>query len=845
MSEIHIDHVLSELTLNEKVKLLSGIDGWHTAAIPRLGIPSVRMSDGPNGVRGTRFFNGVPAACLPCATALGASFDTELIFSLGKLLGLECRAKGAHVLLGPTINIQRGPLGGRGFESFSEDPLLSGSLATSYCLGVQSENVIATPKHLVCNDQEHERVAVSALVTERALREIYLLPFQLALAGANPGALMTSYNKVNGCHASESPDLLQDIVRKEWNYKGLIVSDWFGTYSGSEAINAGLDLEMPGPSRFRGAGLVHAVTSNKVSERTINERVRTVLEMVKQAVRSEIPENAPEVERNIPEDKALLRRAASESIVLLKNNDQILPLNPNKKTLVIGPNANIAAYCGGGSAALPAYYSITPLEGISRRCTEDVTFSQGVYGHKELPLLGDQLKTKDGQVGYTFSVFTEPASNKNRKAVDILHMKSSSCFLMDYKHPKIHSDIYYITMEGIFEPTESGVYDFGLTVAGTGELFIDGEKLINNKINQRQGTSFFGIGTPEERGAQYLEAKKQYKILVDYGTAPTSNLKLHGVVSFGPGGLRVGCCKRIDIESAIQNAVDLATTADQVVICVGLSGEWESEGFDRPHMNLPPMSDELVERVLTVHPNAVVIVQSGTPVKMPWARDVKCLLHAWYGGNETGNGIADVIFGDVNPSGKLPLSFPEVIEQNPTYLSFRSEGGRVLYGEDIYVGYRYYEKVKVNPLFAFGYGLSYTVFCLSGLAVSQPLKALNRIKEEVLEVSVSVENIGPFSGAETVQIFISPPSSASISRPARELKGFKKLKLQQGEKQDIVIVIPVALATSFWNETQSAWVSEAGVYRITAVGTGEQNYLTNGFEISHTREWNGLLGLVD
>jgi beta-glucosidase len=251
MSAIDIEHVLSELSLNEKVSLLSGlssrpfqalsappapqltrkigIDGWHTSGIPRLGVPSIRMSDGPNGVRGTRFFNGVPSACLPCATALGATFDKELIFALGKLLGLECKAKGAHVLLGPTINIQRSPLGGRGFESFSEDPVLSGSLATSYCLGVQTEDVIPTPKHLVCNDQEHERVAVNALVTERALREIYLLPFQLVIEGANPQALMTSYNKVNGCHASESPDLLQDVVRKEWNYNGLIMSDWFVT----------------------------------------------------------------------------------------------------------------------------------------------------------------------------------------------------------------------------------------------------------------------------------------------------------------------------------------------------------------------------------------------------------------------------------------------------------------------------------------------------------------------------------------------------------------------------------------------------------------------------------------
>lgn len=370
---------------------------------------------------------------------------------------------------------------------------------------------------------------------------------------------------------------------------------------------------------------------------------------MKQTASSGIPESAAEAQRNLPEDRALLRRAAAESIVLLKNDDQILPLDSTKKTLVIGPNANIAAYCGGGSAALPGYYAITPLEGIRNCCTGGVVFRQGLYGHKELPLLGEQLKTKDGRPGYTFKVFTDPSSNKSRKAVDVLHMKSSSAFLMDYKHPEVQSDLYYITMDGIFEPVESGMYDFGLTVAGTGELFIDGEKIVDNKTNQRQGTSFFGIGTPEERGSKYLEAHKRYHIMVDYGTAPTSNLKLHGVVSFGPGGLRVGGCKRIDKERAIQEAVDLAATFDQVVVCVGLSGEWESEGFDRPHMNLPPMSDQLVQRVLDVQPNAAVVVQSGTPVTMPWARDAKALLHAWYGGNETGHGIADVIFGNVNP----------------------------------------------------------------------------------------------------------------------------------------------------------------------------------------------------
>lgn len=600
-------------------------------------------------MRGTRFFNGVPSACIPCATALGATFDNDLIFELGRLLGLECKAKGAHVLLGPTINIQRGPLGGRGFESFSEDPVLSGSLATSYCRGVQAEGIVPTPKHLVCNDQEHERIAVSAIVTNRALREIYLLPFQMVVAGAHPGAIMTSYNKVNGCHASENKDLLQGVVREEWGYRGMFISDWFGTYSVSEAVNAGLDLEMPGPSRFRGHTLMHAITSNKVSEDTIDERVRRVLELVKLTCQSGVQEKAPELQRNQPQDRALLRRAAAESIVLLKNDGGILPLNPTKKTLVIGPNANITTYCGGGSAALPAYYTVSPLEGIRNRCTGGVDFTQGVYGHKELPLLGEQLRTEDGKPGYVFRVFTEPPGTPNRVPVDTLHMKSTSAFLMDYQHPKIDGDLYYVTMEGILEPSGSGVYDFGLTVAGTGKLFIDGELVVDNHTKQRQGTSFFGIGTPEECGSMYLHANRPYRVLVEYGTAPTSRLKLHGVVSFGPGGVRLGGCRRIDPEQAIRDAVELAAQVDQVVVCVGLSGEWESEGFDRPQMDLPPWSDQLVQGLLAVQPSTVIVVQSGTPVTMPWADQAKALLQAWYGGNETGNGIADVLFGDVNP----------------------------------------------------------------------------------------------------------------------------------------------------------------------------------------------------
>ncbi|KAJ0421208.1 putative beta-glucosidase J [Aspergillus carlsbadensis] len=840
-----IDHIIAELSLAEKVSLLSGTDAWHTASIPRLHIPAIRTTDGPNGVRGTRYFNGVPSACLPCGTGLGATFNRDLLFALGRLLADECRAKGAHMLLGPTINIQRSPLGGRGFESFSEDPVLSGLLAASYCNGVKDGGVVPTLKHLVCNDQEHERVAVSALVTQRALREIYLLPFQLAIKGAGPGAVMTSYNKVNGLHASESPALLTAIVREEWGFGGAIVSDWFGTYSVADAVNAGLDLEMPGPTRFRGPALMHALTSNKVSERTLDARVRKVLELVHRATQTGIPAYATERELNRAEDRALLRRAAGESIVLLRNDGGVLPLDPRKKTLVVGPNADIAAYCGGGSAALAAYSTVSPREGIARmgQGASEVGFSQGCYGHKELPLLGEQLRTESGACGYMFRVYTDPPSTSCRSRgtpVDELHMTNSCAFLMDYTHPKISGDTYYATLEGIFEPAESGVYEFGLTVAGTGLLYVGDQLVIDNKTTQRAGTSFFGIGTVEERGELYLEAGQQHRILVEFSTAPTSKLKHHGVVSFGPGGVRLGGCRKLDADLAIQEAVRLAAESEQVVVCVGLSGDWESEGFDRPNMDLPGRTDDLVKAVLDVQPNAVIVVQSGTPVSMPWADSARALLQAWYGGSEAGNGIADVLFGDVNPSAKLPLTFPRHISHNPAYLSYRSERGRVLYSEDVYVGYRHYDAVGQAPLFPFGHGLSYTTFRLSALTLQETAPNASDIKDESICVTVSVTNTGPRSGAEVVQVYVRPPDTTIVGRPVRELKGFARVVVEPGETREVELVVPMGLATSFWDEARSAWLSEAGTYTVEVVGTGDENVLAAPLELSVSRFWNGL-----
>ncbi|KAJ5784609.1 uncharacterized protein N7503_009821 [Penicillium pulvis] len=840
MAPIDVEKAIEELTLGEKVALTAGRDFWHTVPIPRLNIPALRMSDGPNGVRGTRFFNGIPAACFPCATALGATWDAELLSEIGTLMGDEAIAKGVHIVLGPTINIQRSPLGGRGFESFSEDGVLSGTLAGYLCKSMQDKGVAATLKHFVCNDQEHERMAVNSIITQRALREIYLLPFQLAMRICRSACIMTAYNKVNGTHVSENEFLITDVLRKEWGWDGLVMSDWFGTYSTSDAINAGLDIEMPGKTRWRGEALAHAVSSNKVAQFKLDERVRNVLNLVNWVEPLGIPEGAEEIALNRPEDQALMRRAAAESVVLLKNEGAPLPLKKDGSLLVIGPNAKQAAYCGGGSASLAPYYTVTPFDGVSAKSNGDVKFSQGVYSHKELPLLGPLMKTEDGKTGFTFKVYNEhPSSGTERTVVDELQLIYSLGFLMDYVNPKIKSLTYYVDMEGYFTPEESGLYEFGVTVVGTGRLLIDGEIVVDNTKNQKQGSAFFGTATIEERGEKELKAGQTYKVVFEFGTAPTSDLDTRGIVAFGAGGFRFGASRRVSQEDLISAAVEQAKTAEQVVIFAGLTSEWETEGYDRDHMDLPPGSDELITRVLAANPNAIVVIQSGTPVTMPWVNDARAVVQAWFGGNECGNGIADVLYGDVNPSAKLPITFPRRLQDNPSYVNFRSERGRVLYGEDIYVGYRYFEKSDLAPAFPFGHGLSYTTFTRSDLSIQTvPEEAKYSESGEPITAAVTVTNTGSIAGAEVVQLWVVPPKT-DVNRPVRELKAFQKVFLEPGESKTLQLTVEKKLATSWWDEQREQWISEKGEYEVLITGTGDED-LRGTFEVGKTRFWLGL-----
>ncbi|KAK5054714.1 hypothetical protein LTR84_001606 [Exophiala bonariae] len=833
--KLDVESLLSQLTLTEKVALTAGKDFWHTNPIPRLSIPSIRLSDGPNGVRGTRFFDGTPSACLPCGTAIGATFDESLARQLGRLLGDEAKAKGAHVLLGPTINIQRSPLGGRGFESYSEDPFLSGVIAGNYCKGVQDKDIVPTLKHFVCNDQEHERMAVNAIVTERALREIYLAPFQTAIKLAQPGAVMSAYNKVNGTHASENKRLLEDILRKEWAWDGLVMSDWFGTYSTTEAIEAGLDLEMPGSTRFRGAALTHAVSSNKVKETELDNRVRNVLNLINKTRAAAIPEDAPETELNRPSDRALMRQAAAEAIVLLKNEDNNLPLKKEKPILVIGPNAKIATYCGGGSASLRPYAAVTPFDGIVSQSTSDVLFTQGAFAHKLLPEVGSSLRTEDGKVGFSLKVFNEPHGSSHRTLIEERHLTDANMWFIDFANPKLNKT-WYADIQGIFTPDESADYDFGLSVHGTGRLFINEQLVVSNMENQKPGSAFLGSGTVEEKGTVRLEQGHHYKLLVQWGCAETSQLKQGGLVDFGQGGVRIGSAVSLSREQAIADAAKLAKQAEQVVIFAGLTGEWESEGYDRENMDLPPGTDDLISHVLDANPNSVVVIQSGTPVGMPWINKAKSVLHAWFGGNETGNGLADVIYGTVNPSAKLPLTIPKRVSDNPAFLNYRSEGGRTLYGEDIYVGYRWYDKVGIEPLFPFGHGLSYTDFKIESLSI------VDHGTEKVCKVNVT--NTGSVAGAEVVQAYISPPkasdTASGIQRATKELRGFNKIYLEAKQAREVAIPIDVLRATSFWDEARNSWCSEKGTYKVLVGSSSQGPFLETELEVSKTQWWNGL-----
>ncbi|KAG8717130.1 hypothetical protein FRC09_014708 [Ceratobasidium sp. 395] len=849
---LDIEEIISKLTLNEKSRLLAGIDNWHTYPVPRLGVPSLRFTDGPNGARGTMFFEGVPAACFPAATGLASSWDLEFAQKVGQAIALDCKDKGAHVLLGPTVNIQRSPLGGRGFESYSEDPHLSGTLARAFIKGVQSENVAATIKHYVCNDAEFERMSMSSEVSIRALREIYLRPFELAIRDNKdaPWAIMSGYNRVNGLHASEHKHLLDSVLRKQWGWDGMIMSDWYGTYSTDTAIKAGLDLEMPGPPTWRADALQRCVVAQKLRVAEVDDRVRKVLGLINQVAASGIPENAEETGIPKKETVDLLRQAAAGANVLLKNSASLLPLSASSTSsiAVIGPNADAPVYSGGGSANLRPYKHTTALEGIRAAlpASAKVHHAIGSHAHKEAPLLLDKhLKTKSGEPGFDIEWFNEdPLQVPGTKRIHYTRGTSSFSFFNDNLPIDILAPACWATITGYYTPEFSGTYEFGVAATGLADIYVNGKKIVDNSTSPIPGHVFFMTGTLETTGTIELEGGKPAEIVLQYASPVAAQSKGFAQVGAGSlsnesrGGCRFGCSRVFEDDVGVNEAVEIAKKVETVVLVVGLNNDWESEGYDRTDLVLPRATNKLIQSVLDVNKNTVVVIISGTPVSMPWVDSASTIVQSFYAGGEAGNGLADVLFGKVNPSSKLPLTFPIRDEDTPSHLNFPGQNGKILYSEGVFVGYRHYQTFKKDVLFPFGFGLSYTQFEHSNLKVSGSIG-----KDSQVTVSITVKNTGKVAGRDIVQVYVRDLVSR-LDRPVKELKGFAKTKTIEPGKSDTVSISLDKYAFGYFDDWagegkdgEGLWVAEAGDFEIVAAASSADSGLVASISLKEPFSW--------
>ena len=692
--------MVDQLTIDEQIGLMAGAGFWETAAIDRLGIPAVKVSDGPNGARGSGgFTNGVPAASFPVGISLASTWNLDVARQFGEALAAEVKTKRAQVVLGPTINVHRSPLGGRNFESFSEDPYLAGEIGAVIVNALQANGIAACVKHFTGNESEFERNTINSVMDERTLREIYLRPFEIVARKAKPWSVMTAYNQLNGTFCCQNPRLLQAILRKEWGFDGMTMSDWVGTKTTVEAANAGLDLEMPGPTRVRGAQLRAAVDAGEVSRTAVRTSAANVLRLADRVDIRNNPSSNDEQAVDLPEIRALIRAAGAQGIVLLKN-DGVLPLEKTaiKSVAAIGPNADVAQIMGGGSSQINAHYRVSPLAGIDTALGtgSDVNYAQGCTNTRLLP-------TIDGEVKYEFFAGRELAGNP----VLVKNGTNSEDLWLGFVDPKVPFDNFSVRSSTTFTPDRTAAYEFSAVCSGATTITVDGKTVVDYQ-NWEAGGEFFGLVSKEIRGSIDLVGGKTVTVITE--TAPDP-------MSFGVREIRTGAGRESG-DDEIEEAVQLASHSDVAVVFVGLNGQWDTEGMDRPHMDLPGRQNELVERVAAVNANTIVVIQSGGPVHLPWLDNVKAVLQAWYPGQECGNAISDVLFGDIAPSGRLPQSWPARLEQNPSWHSYPGARGAVEYTEGLFVGYRHYTSAQVPTLYPFGYGLTYTDFAYSELSVS-------------------------------------------------------------------------------------------------------------------------------
>ncbi|HUP84598.1 MAG TPA: glycoside hydrolase family 3 C-terminal domain-containing protein [Acidimicrobiales bacterium] len=783
-----VEELVASLTTDEKVSLLAGTDWWHTAAVDRVGIPPLKMSDGPAGVRGAHVSGGPASASFPCGTALGATWDVDLLRRVGVALAAELASKGAHLILAPTVNLHRTPLAGRNFECYSEDPYLTARLAVAYIEGVQSAGVGATVKHFVANDSEYERMTISSEVPERALRELYLLPFEAAVREAGTWAIMSAYNKVGGTWCSENPQLLTTILRDEWGFDGLVVSDWFGTHSTVDAAVAGLDLEMPGPSLHRGAKLAEAVASGEVPADVLDERVRRVLQLASRTGVLAGTASDPTVERHDddPATVALLREAAASSIVLLKNEGGLLPLAVDSlsSVAVIGPTAANASTQGGGSAQVLSPYEVSPLEGLRWALGErvNVTFEPGATITRGAARIDP---TRLGGGGFLVEYF---AGGDARGEPVRSEVTRRSWFRWDRQ----------------FEPAGPGsTWSFRATATYTAAF--DGEHAFSvrsaSRVRLWVGDAVHVDGWAADDGRRTLGGR------VSLAVGETVELRLEYTPVDDDLTLDFRVLEPIPSDLA-DRAVAAAASADVVVVVVGLDSTWETEGRDRAGLLLSGGQAALVERVAAANPRTVVVVNTGAPVEMDWVDKVPAVVQLWYPGQEGGNALADVLTGAVNPGGKLPTTFPRQLSDIPAMLNYPGERGQVHYGEGLFIGYRAFDRMGVAPRFGFGHGLSYTSFSYGPVVLSSPSTGAGG----AVTVEVEVTNTGSVAGVEVVQLYVCDPE-ATVIRPDKELKGFARLSLAAGATGTATFVLDDR-SLAFWDPAAHGWVVEPGRFEV-------------------------------
>jgi len=761
---------VNDLTLDEKAALTSGSDMWSVPGVERLGLAPVLTTDGPNGVRGSDIAGrAAPATCLPCGVAVGASWDPALAERLGAVLGAQARGIGARFLLAPTVNLPRSPLWGRSFECYSEDPLLSGRLAVGFVKGVQSQGVAATVKHLVCNETEHERMSISSEVDARTLRELYLLPFELAVTEGGARAVMTSYNRLNGRWCAEDEQLLTGVLRGEWGFQGIVMTDWWAVGSTVGSAEAGLDLQMPGPGRWFGAALAHAVQRGDVDEALLDAVVDRRLR-VQRDLESTVP--VP-----VEDAQALAREAAVEGTVLLTNAG-LLPLDRDRLRIlaVIGPNADRAVIMGGGSAGLVPEHLTSPLAAL-RAVLPDVQIDHapGCVIDKVLPV---------AQLDLTVDYFAQPdlsgpvVHRAQRQDAAVLHLRESPAEPVPFAS-------FSFRAVGTLTPEVSGDHEFSLVEFGRARVLVDGVVVVDGTTTDlAPGDAFYGFGSEEMRVAVPLLAGVSAEVVVEWVPGEATAVR----------GARLGHRPPVRAD-LLEQAVALAARADAVVLVVGTDAEWESEGNDRTSLHLPGDQDALVRRVTSANARTAVVVNAGAPVAMDWADAAGAVLQVWFGGQEMGPALADVLLGDAEPGGRLPVSVPERLEHGPAYGSFPGANGRTPYAEGLLAGYRWYDTRRLPVRFPFGHGLGYTTF-----DVSAPRVVAGAATGEAVMVAVDVTNTGSRPGAEVVQLYVQPVAPR-LPRARKELKAFAKVRLQPGERREVALELPPR-AFAYWDDAE-------------------------------------------